>query len=127
MTARAKHLACALLLLSVSWSAAAEEVGGASSVQPDYQDRLIDGGNLPVDVSLGQNAQRDASGWPRAFRIGATTSRVTRNDIEQMGADTIADVLQKLPGVQAAPNASGSVFISQYFSNQLIFRLFVIY
>lgn len=79
MTAGAKRLACALLL-SVSWSAAAEEVGSASSAQPDYQDRLIDGGNLPVDVSLGQNAQRDASGWPRAFRIGATTSRVTRDD-----------------------------------------------
>ncbi|MBU6271843.1 MAG: TonB-dependent receptor [Betaproteobacteria bacterium] len=46
-------------------------------------------------------------------RFASTGSRVTvtRGDIEQMGADTIADVLQKLPGVQAAPNASGSVDI----------------
>lgn len=46
-------------------------------------------------------------------RFAATGSRVTvtRSDIEQMGADTIADVLQKLPGVQAAPNASGTVDI----------------
>ena len=36
---------------------------------------------------------------------------VNRNDIEQMGADTVADVLQKLPGVQTSGGASGNLEI----------------
>ncbi|MBP8310009.1 MAG: TonB-dependent receptor [Burkholderiaceae bacterium] len=46
-------------------------------------------------------------------RFASTGSRVTinRNDIEQMGADTIADVLRQLPGVQTSGAASGNLEI----------------
>lgn len=46
-------------------------------------------------------------------RFASTGSRVTvmRNDIELMGADTIADVLRQLPGVQTSGAASGNVEI----------------
>ncbi len=46
-------------------------------------------------------------------RFASTGSRVTvnRNDIEQMGADTIADVLRQLPGVQTSGAASGTLEI----------------
>ena len=46
-------------------------------------------------------------------RFSATGSRVTvnRNDIEQMGADTVADVLRQLPGVQTSGGASGNLEI----------------
>ena len=53
----------------------------ATAAQPVYADRLIDGGNLPADVSVSRESQRNADGWPRAFRVQATTSRVTRNDV----------------------------------------------
>ena len=48
--------------------------------QTSYQDRLIDGGNLSPDVSEDLYGGHDPNGWPRAFRIQATTSRLTRND-----------------------------------------------
>jgi outer membrane receptor for ferrienterochelin and colicins len=46
-------------------------------------------------------------------RFASTGSRVTinRNDIEQMGADSIADVLRQLPGVQTSGGASGNLEI----------------
>jgi hypothetical protein len=71
------------LLLWVSTVAAGADVDGDPSIAapPVYEDRLIDGGNLPADVSVGLESQRNASGWPRAFRVQAVTSRVTRNDV----------------------------------------------
>jgi len=44
-------------------------------------------------------------------RFASPTPRVTvgRADIEQMGADTIADVLQRLPGVQVTGAGRGAV------------------
>ncbi len=75
--------ACTLLLCVSAVAAGADDEDPATiAAQPAYEDRLIDGGNLPADVSVGLESQRDASGWPRAFRIQATTSRVTRNDID---------------------------------------------
>lgn len=54
------------------------------------------------------NARRSIE--ERFFSAG---SRVTidRQDIEQMGADTAADVLQRLPGVQVTGAASGNLVI----------------
>jgi hypothetical protein len=49
---------------------------------PAYEDRLIDGGNLPVDMSISRESRRDTSGWPRNFRVEAMTSRVTRDDMD---------------------------------------------
>jgi len=81
VTGRAHRLAC-ILLLCASSAAAQEAVDAAATSQPAYEDRLIDGGSLPVDVSFSEDAQRDGRGWPRAFRVGATTSRVTRNGVD---------------------------------------------
>ena len=71
------------LLLCVSAVAAGADVDGdtAIAVPPAYEDRLIDGGSLPADISVGLESQRNAEGWPRTFRVQAITSRVTRNDV----------------------------------------------
>jgi outer membrane receptor for ferrienterochelin and colicins len=46
-------------------------------------------------------------------RFLSTGSMVTvdRRDIEQLGADSVGDVLRQLPGVQATPNANGGLEI----------------
>ncbi|MEY4296107.1 MAG: hypothetical protein RLY82_1795 [Pseudomonadota bacterium] len=46
-------------------------------------------------------------------RFLSTGSMVTvdRQDIEQLGADSVGDVLRQLPGVQATPNANGGLEI----------------
>ena len=46
-------------------------------------------------------------------RFLSTGSLVTvnRQDIEQLGADSVGDVLRQLPGVQATPNANGTLEI----------------
>lgn len=77
------HWPAGALLLCVSVLAAGADVDDQETIaaQPAYQDRLIDGGNLPADTSVGLESQRNTDGWPRAFRVQATTSRVTRNDV----------------------------------------------
>ena len=47
-----------------------------------YQDRLIDGGNLPAQVSADGFAGRSPDGWPRALFAEGITSRVTRGDAD---------------------------------------------
>jgi outer membrane receptor for ferrienterochelin and colicins len=69
------------------------------------------GAELGADRELQEinvNARRSIE--ERFFSAG---SRVTidRQDIEQMGADTAADVLQRLPGVQVTGGASGNLVI----------------
>lgn len=74
--------ACTLLLCMSSVAAGADADDKALiAAAPAYEDRLIDGGNLPADVSVGLESRRNADGWPRAFQVQATTSRVTRNDV----------------------------------------------
>jgi outer membrane receptor for ferrienterochelin and colicin len=46
----------------------------------------------------------------RFFSTGSLVV-VDRQDIEQMGVETVTDVLRQLPGVQVTPNANGSVDI----------------
>ncbi len=46
----------------------------------------------------------------RFFSTGSLVV-VDRQDIEDMGVETVTDVLRQLPGVQVTPNASGSVDI----------------
>ncbi|MCP6756010.1 hypothetical protein NL533_30775, partial [Klebsiella pneumoniae] len=48
-----------------------------------YEDRLIEGGNLAPDVSAAMQGVGNPEGWPRAFSIQGTTSRITRD-----GADS---------------------------------------
>jgi len=45
-----------------------------------YEDRLIDGGNLPVELDVDHTAGRSAAGWPRAMYAEAVASRVGRDD-----------------------------------------------
>jgi outer membrane receptor protein involved in Fe transport len=54
------------------------------------------------------NARRSLE--ERFFSAGSRVT-VDRQDIEQMGADTAADVLQRLPGVQVTGGASGNLVI----------------
>ncbi len=74
--------ACALLLCVPALAVGADADDATSAAQPAYEDRLIDGGNLPADVSVGLESRRNTDGWPRAFSVQATSSRVTRNDVD---------------------------------------------
>ncbi|MEY2854947.1 MAG: hypothetical protein RL030_2079 [Pseudomonadota bacterium] len=70
-----------LLLCGPTAVALAQSAGDVATGAP-YEDRLIDGGTLPADVSAG-DAPSDGSGWPRSIRAEAVTSRVTRGDYDQ--------------------------------------------
>ena len=45
-----------------------------------YEDRLIDGGNLPVELDVDDTAGHSTAGWPRAMYAEAVASRVSRDD-----------------------------------------------
>jgi hypothetical protein len=64
---------------SATWTEAQPSDGSVSGA---YEDRLIDGGNLAEDVSLG-NVTQSAGGWSRSLRAEAITSRITRGDVDQ--------------------------------------------
>lgn len=69
----------ALLCLSAAADAAEPATAGAG---PFYRDRLIDGGNLPVEVAAEEFAGYGSSGWPRALYAEAAASRIRRDDTE---------------------------------------------
>ena len=69
-------------------SGAASGLAAEPVVQaPDasYRDKLIDGGNLPVEFSADDYAGRDPDGWPRAMSVTGITSRGTRYSIGDDG------------------------------------------
>ena len=83
MSSRRAVIALGLAVLCASATSgrvAAQDVSATEVAT--YQDRLIDGGALAPDVSSGTAPDHDGSGWARAFRVQAITSRVTRNDID---------------------------------------------
>ncbi len=49
--------------------------------EPDYQDRLIDGGRLEPDIWSGDIPERDARGLPRGLRLDGIYSHLNRNNI----------------------------------------------
>ena len=69
-----------MLLLCAFVSAGAYAQGTTPSGDGDYEDRLIDGGNLAPDFADDIGGGGDPEGWPRAFRMQLATSRLTRND-----------------------------------------------
>jgi hypothetical protein len=71
-----------LLAAALTLDSGAQSLGPPDSRAAGYEDRLIEGGSLPADVSSGETVS-DASGWPRSIRAEAITSRVVRNDYEQ--------------------------------------------
>lgn len=68
---------CLLLLCT---SAATRAQVGTPGAVADYEDLLIDGGNLTPDIADDIAGGGDPEGWPRAFRMELATSRLTRND-----------------------------------------------
>ncbi|MFM2398539.1 MAG: hypothetical protein RL341_696, partial [Pseudomonadota bacterium] len=57
----------ALLCAGVLWGLL-PHASGQTTAQP-YEDRLIDGGNLPPQVSAGSNDATHADGWPRSIAV----------------------------------------------------------
>lgn len=45
-----------------------------------YEDRLIDGGNLPIELDVDDTASHNSAGWPRAMYAEAVASRISRDD-----------------------------------------------
>jgi len=45
-----------------------------------YEDRLIDGGNLPIELDVDDTAGHSSAGWPRAVYAETVASRVSRDD-----------------------------------------------
>jgi hypothetical protein len=88
VNARPSHALCLILLGAPMVSGSAELVPGAPAAPAGYRDRLIDGGNLPVDVESEQSGGQDASGWPRALFAEAVASRLHRgnSDLNEAGA-----------------------------------------
>jgi len=80
VTRRGAIAACVATLCATPPAGAVEESAASVSGTAPYEDRLIDGGTLTPDVTSGPAAAHDADGWPRSFRVQATTSRVTRGD-----------------------------------------------
>jgi hypothetical protein len=72
-----------LILVTGTLNARADQAPTPVDLQPAYEDRLIDGGNLEADVSFGDAWLVDPSGWPRSFRAEAISSRVTRDRLDQ--------------------------------------------
>ena len=70
---------CLLLLSALDLNRAAAQDTAPDAV-PDYEDRLIDDGKLPPDVSSDLYGGNNPEGWPRAFRAQLRAGRVTRND-----------------------------------------------
>jgi hypothetical protein len=85
-TRQALHL---LLLCApaAAGGAAIESLGPGTGAQAAYEDRLIDGGNLPVEVSSDEYAGHNAAGWPRALYVEAIASEITRDgaDMNETG------------------------------------------
>ena len=50
-----------------------------------YEDRLIDGGNLPVELDVGDSTGHNSAGWPRAMYAETVASRVSRDDASTKG------------------------------------------
>jgi hypothetical protein len=81
--ARARHVACLLILGTGALGARADQEAASVDPQPVYEDRLIDGGSLVADVSFGDPRLMDPSGWSRSFRAEGITSRITRDGVDQ--------------------------------------------
>lgn len=79
---RASQAVLLLLAAALTLDSGAQSLDPPDSRAAGYEDRLIEGGSLPADVSSGETVS-DASGWPRSIRAEAITSRVVRNDYEQ--------------------------------------------
>jgi hypothetical protein len=76
-------VACLGVLLAATAPGQALEPAAEATVAASYEDRLIDGGTLPADVSTDSSGAHDESGWPRAFRVQAISSRTDSDGLER--------------------------------------------
>jgi hypothetical protein len=70
---------CLLFFCTLAMARAAAQTNAPDAV-PDYEDRLIDDGKLPPDVSEDMYGGHNPEGWPRAFRAQLSASRITQNN-----------------------------------------------
>ena len=77
--ARAFEAAClGLLLLAAVGAPARAQPPGAAAPPAAYEDRLIGGGSLAPDISLGDYASPDMSGLARSIRVDAVASLLSQ-------------------------------------------------
>jgi hypothetical protein len=82
-----QRLLTALLLLQGSVTAWAQDVP-ASTPSPapppatTYEDRLIEGGNLPPQISSGNTPEVSNEGWPRAYSISLQAGSTSQNGVD---------------------------------------------
>lgn len=114
MSRSAVTVTCLSALCALPVTVGAQAQPSSVAAAPPYEDRLIEGGTLTPDVSAAGAAAHDDSGWPRAFRLQAIASRVTRNSVDEdedglrlggmlempnLGAFTLEGTLRRSDGV----------------------------
>jgi hypothetical protein len=115
VNARAIHAALLLLVCVPSTVALAQSTDPPAALAATYEDRLIDGGSLPSDVSSGSPTQDD-SGWPRSMRAEAITSRISRGDYDEDESGLRLNAMLDTPNFGAftldanVRNSTGQVF-----------------
>jgi hypothetical protein len=105
----ARRLFFSLLIYAAAWvSAWAQPTPAPSppptstpSPTPDYQDRLIEGGNLAPQVSTGGTAESSSDGWPRAYGISVQGGTTTQNGVRDSFAGFTVDAQVDTPNYGA--------------------------
>lgn len=82
MNAAPSRTLCLALLGVLAAAAAAEAAPTAAPESVAYEDRLIDGGTLPVELIAEEFGVHNSSGWPRAMYAEAIASRISRGDAD---------------------------------------------
>lgn len=93
---------CLLLIAGGGWLAG---VFDPAAAQPSSDESLSQPGQADTIVVRGRRSFDDR------FNNTASTVTVTRQDIEAMGATSIAEVLRQVPGLQVTTTANGGVEI----------------
>lgn len=83
MSASHKLATCLVLLCATSAAVRADPEPPAVAAEAAYEDRLIDGGTLSADVSVGNATALHSTGWARSMRVEAIASRITRDGVDQ--------------------------------------------
>lgn len=83
MSRRLAIAACLGLLWARPLTAQVAAPAGTGTPTAGYEDRLIDGGTLPPDVSTGGTSGRDDTGLPRTFRVQAISSHSGSDEYER--------------------------------------------
>jgi hypothetical protein len=80
VNATPSSIPCLLLLCTCAAAGATEPAPVGAPAAAGYEDRLIDGGNLPIELDVDDTAGHNSAGWPRAVYAETVASRVSRDD-----------------------------------------------